>query len=83
MGAQPKGIIVIRVARSDQGRWNVLESDFEDPLAAFDDRQSACDYAARLSARRDEATVVLMDDSMHGYFGGIEPAGSWPPQKFT
>lgn len=74
MGFQQKGIIVIRVARSDGGRWHVLESDFDDPLAAFDDRQSACDYATRLSASREEATVVLLDDSMHAYHSGTDQA---------
>lgn len=79
MGVQPKGITVIRVARSDQGRWNVVEGDFEDPLAAFDDRQSACDYAAKLSASRDEATVVLLDDTLHAFRAGAEQNGSRSP----
>ncbi len=79
MGVQTKGIVVIRVARSDQGRWNVLESDFEDPLAAFDDRQSACDYAAKLSASKEEATVVLLDEASHDYRGGTAQISSHSP----
>ena len=68
------GVIVIRIARSEQGRWNVLESDFEDPLAAFDDRESACDYANKLSLGTDAATVVLLDEDMHsGSLGGGKP----------
>ncbi|MGV3741858.1 MAG: hypothetical protein ACO1NO_06080 [Burkholderiaceae bacterium] len=63
MGVPSKGIVVIRIERGDMGRWNVLESDFEDPLAAFDDRQSACDYANKLSACRTEATVILLDEA--------------------
>jgi hypothetical protein len=81
MGIQPKGITVIRVARSGRGRWNVSESDFADPLAAFDDRQSACDYAAKLSTSREEATVVLLDDAMHAYHGGMELAGAPSPSE--
>jgi hypothetical protein len=64
MGTQAKGIVIIRVTRSDAGRWNVCESDFEDPLAAFDDRQSACDYANKLSTNMEAATVLLMDESV-------------------
>jgi hypothetical protein len=66
MGMQAKGIVVIRVMRSAHGRWNVCESDFEDPLAAFDDRQSACDYANKISANMDAATVLLLDESVSG-----------------
>lgn len=72
MGVQAKGIVVIRVTRSDQGRWNVMEADFEDPLAAFDDRQSACDYATKLSASKAEATVVLLDETLQAYRSGME-----------
>jgi hypothetical protein len=63
MGIQSKGIVLIRVTRGEHGRWNVCESDFEDPLAAFDDRQSACDYANKLSANMEAATVLLLDES--------------------
>ena len=63
MGVPSKGIVVIRIERGNMGRWNVLESDFEDPLAAFDDRQSACDYANKLSTSRTGATVVLLDEA--------------------
>jgi hypothetical protein len=66
---QSKGVVVIRVARGEQGRWNVLENDFEDPLAAFDDRQSACDYANKLSASKEAATVVLLDETQSVILG--------------
>lgn len=62
MGTPSKGVVVIRVARNEEGRWNILESDFDDPIAGFDDRQSACDYANNLGANRDETIVVLLDD---------------------
>jgi hypothetical protein len=63
MGVHSKGIVVIRIERGDLGQWNVLESDFEDPLATFDDRQRACDYANKLSASKSESTVVLLDEA--------------------
>ncbi|MDQ9171649.1 hypothetical protein Q8A64_14645 [Oxalobacteraceae bacterium R-40] len=66
---QSKGVVVIRVAQGEQGRWNVLENDFEDPLAAFDDRQSACDYVNKLSASKEAATVVLLDETQSGILG--------------
>lgn len=75
MGTSSKGIIVIRVARNDDGRWNVLESDFEDPLAAFDDRESASDYANKLSASREETTVVILDDTAPGDRGNPDRSG--------
>jgi hypothetical protein len=64
-GVQSKGIVIIRVERTEQSRWHVLENDFEDPLAAFDDRQSACDYANKLSVNRNESTVVLLDETVN------------------
>jgi hypothetical protein len=66
MGMQSKAIVVIRVTLLADGRWNVCESDFEDPVAAFDDRQSACDYANKLSANMEAATVLLLDESVPG-----------------
>lgn len=63
MSVHSKGIVVIRIERGEAGRWNVLEDDFEDPLATFDDRQSACDYANKLSASKAAATVVLLDEA--------------------
>jgi hypothetical protein len=62
MGFDQRGTVVIRVARGDAGRWDVSENEFEDPLASFDEKQDACDYANGLTKAKQGATVVVLDE---------------------
>jgi hypothetical protein len=62
MGFDQKGTVVFCISRSENGRWDVLENDFEKPLASFDDRQDACDYANKLAMTKEKSTVVLLDE---------------------
>lgn len=62
MGFDQKGSVVIRVSRAANDRWDVSEADFEKPLASFDDKQAACDYANKLTMAKEGATVVVMEE---------------------
>jgi hypothetical protein len=62
MGFDQKGAVVFCISRGENGRWDVLENDFEKPLASFDDRQDACDYANKLAMTKEKSTVVLLDE---------------------
>lgn len=63
MGFDQQGSVVFRVLRNESGRWDVLENDFEKPLASFDDRQDAADYANKLCATKEGSTVLMLDES--------------------
>jgi hypothetical protein len=62
MGFDQKGAVVFRISRGENDRWDVLENDFEKPLASFDDQQDACDYANKLSMTKEGSTVMLLDE---------------------
>src|SRR3569832_1589294 len=62
MGIDQKGSVVFRVASGANGRWDVWVNDFEDPLASFDSKQDACDYANKLTMAKEGATVVVDED---------------------
>lgn len=61
MGIDQKGPIVFRISRSENNRWDVSENDFEKPLASFDDKQDACDYANKLTETKKGAKVQIVD----------------------
>jgi hypothetical protein len=61
MGFDQKGAVVFYISLGENGRWDVLENDFEKPLASFDDQQDACDYANKLSMTKEKSTVILLD----------------------
>jgi hypothetical protein len=63
MGFDQQGTVLFRISRSENGRWGVLENDFEKPLATFDDRQDACDYANKLSVTKEGSTVLMLDEN--------------------
>jgi len=64
MGIDRRDSVVIRVARKCDGRWGVSANGFDDPhpLASFDDRQRACDYANSLTMTMEGAAVVVLDE---------------------
>jgi hypothetical protein len=64
MSVQQKNTLLIRIMRSIDGYWNVLENDYEEPLAAFTVKQDACDYANKLSMERKGSTVIVLDEAI-------------------
>lgn len=62
MGFDQQGAVVFRVLRNENGRWDVFENDFEKPLASFDDRQDAADYANKLCGTKEGSTVLMLDE---------------------
>lgn len=66
MGFDQKGAIVIRVSCTENGRWDVSENEFEDPLASFDDKEDAVDYANKLITMKEGATVDIQDEPRRG-----------------
>jgi hypothetical protein len=66
MGFDQKGTVVIHVSQGEAGRWDVWEDDFENPLASFDDRQDACEYADKLTMAKEGATVVVVEEARPG-----------------
>lgn len=62
MGIDQKGSVVFRVSRGGNGRWDVWENDFEDPLASFDSKEDACDYANKMTMAKEGASVVVDED---------------------
>lgn len=55
--------VMFRILRNKNGNWDVLESDDENAIASFDDKQDACDYANDLSIATEGSTVLLLDES--------------------
>jgi hypothetical protein len=62
MGFDQKGNVVLRVSAGADGRWDVTESDFKNPLASFESREDACDYANKMTMGKEGATVVVLDE---------------------
>ena len=59
MGCDQKGDIVFRVARRDDGQWDVSEKGFDKPLASFDSEGDACSYANDLAQTKQGSKVVV------------------------
>jgi hypothetical protein len=62
MGFDQQGTVVIHVSPAEGGRWDVWEEDFENPLASFDNRELACEYADKLTMAKEGATIVMVDE---------------------
>jgi hypothetical protein len=82
MGFDQKGAPVLTVRRNAGGAWDVWELDFEKPLASFDDKQDACDYANDLAKTKKTATVVVDEGAAAGGGKGDKAAkpGSAQPR---
>jgi len=50
------------VKQSAQGRWGVCEGGFEKPLAEFDERDDAIDYARGVATTKPRASVEADGD---------------------
>jgi hypothetical protein len=48
---------VFTVKRSGRGRWAVCESGFEKPLAEFDERVDALEYARGIAGTKPRASI--------------------------
>lgn len=66
MGFDQKGTAVFCVMPGDTGQWNVLEEGFEKPLASFDDRDDAIEYAQDLAETKDGSQVRIYDQDGQG-----------------
>jgi hypothetical protein len=55
--------IKFTVKQSGQGSWVVCEGGFEKPLADFDNRDDAIEYARGVAATKPRATVTADGDS--------------------
>ena len=45
------------VERSMAGRWDVNQDGFDEPIASFEERADALEYALRLADRKTDAQV--------------------------
>ena len=63
--------LVICICPGLNGRWDVAEKGWEEPMASFDEKEDAYAYAACLSRTRQDSTVLVEDDD--GY-------SAMPPQ---
>ena len=62
MGFDQKQSVTLRISKGINGKWDVTENDFEDPLASFDNEHDATVYATALSKTKG-GTTVSQDDS--------------------
>jgi len=62
MGFDQKGTVVICVSPGINGKWDVSEKGFEEPLASFDDKEDAYAYATELTRSKKDATVLVEDE---------------------
>lgn len=62
MGFDQKGMSVFCVMPGSAGQWNVLEEGFDKPLASFDDRADALEYAHDLAETKDGSRVKVYDE---------------------
>jgi hypothetical protein len=53
---------VFTVKRSGRGRWAVCESGFEKPLAEFDERVDALEYARGIAGTKPRASIDAEGD---------------------
>ncbi len=52
------------VKRSTEGRWAVCETGYEEPLAEFDARDDAIEYARGIAATKARASVDAEGDNI-------------------
>ncbi|HYJ18909.1 MAG TPA: DUF2188 domain-containing protein [Burkholderiales bacterium] len=62
MGFDQKGPTVFCVVPGSAGQWKVSEEGFDRPLASFDDRDDAIEYAQDLAETKDGSTVKVYDE---------------------
>src|ERR1035437_9558575 len=86
MGFDQKGGVVIKVQQSVNGQWDVNETGFEKPLATFEIREKAVEYANDIAKKKggsrfdqevetekDKAKETLLDDAIEMTFPSSDP----------
>jgi hypothetical protein len=61
MTAQTDGPPFILVAHDTEGRWDVYAKKFDTPMASFEQRQLACNFASDLAKARRDCLVLLRE----------------------
>ena len=59
MAYEQKGTIVIKVQLCANGQWQVIESGLEQPLATFDDKNHAFEFANNVAKAKGGSRVEL------------------------
>lgn len=54
---------IFTVKKSGRGRWAVCESGFEKPLAEFDERVDAIEYARGIAGTKPRASIDAEGDA--------------------
>ncbi len=54
--------IVFTVKKSPRGTWAVCETGFEKPLAEFDERDAALEYARGIAVTKPRASIEAAGD---------------------
>lgn len=62
MGFDQDGPLVICISPGLNGRWDVSEKGYEEPLASFDEKEDAYAYATELTKSKEGATVLVEDE---------------------
>jgi hypothetical protein len=66
MGFDQKGAPVFCVSAGQGGQWHVSEQGFEKPLATFQSRDEAEEYARDLARTKEGSTVRMPEDIADG-----------------
>jgi hypothetical protein len=51
----------VLVAHDTEGRWDVYAKKFDTPLASFEQRQLACNFASEMAKTRRDCLVLLRE----------------------
>lgn len=73
MGFDQKGELIFRVKQATTGKWNVMEVGFKKPLASFNNRKDASEYAYDLAAMKTGSRVEIFDE--HGVHTNVDVPG--------
>jgi hypothetical protein len=77
MGSDHADGLVICISPGMNGRWDVSEKGFEEPLASFDEKEDAYAYAKELTRSREGATVLVeAEEEDDEGFSALPPQGS-------
>jgi hypothetical protein len=63
MGFDQPGKVVIKVQQGNNGQWDVNEVGFEKPLASFDSKEKADEYANDIAKTKGGASVQTSGDN--------------------
>jgi hypothetical protein len=59
MGFDQQGKIIIQVQKGRSGQWDVNELGFDKPLASFDEKEEAVEYANDIAKTKGGAIVKM------------------------